>query len=384
MRAVVQVFSVPARANDWSEILNTAVKPAEPLIVLALFASLAALGCGDHANRGTAGTGGKAGAGTAGNLHNGGASGSEGGTDEAGSGGAESGAAGSGGGSTAGNRARAGAGAAAAGSGGSPAPACPANTLSPGETTKAMMYDGAARQYIVHVPPTYEGKAAVPLVIDMHGLTYSNSDQASTSGWRAKSDAEGFIVVYPNGLDKSWNGGALCCGTSQENGVDDEGFILAIIEQLSEAGCIDSKRVYATGLSNGGAMSFLLGCQDAGVFAAVAPVSMGNGTQPCEPARPISVIMYRGMKDDLVPYTGGNTYPSAISDFDQWKTLNSCTGTPRKVSGSCDQYTECKDGVEVMLCSIPNGQHLLYSGAAEAGAPVADVVWEAFKRHPLP
>jgi polyhydroxybutyrate depolymerase len=229
----------------------------------------------------------------------------------------------------------------------------------------------------------YDGKTAVPLVIDLHGLDYTNLDQASMSGWRDKSDAEGFIVLYPSGLDESWNGGSLCCGTSQEDGVDDEGFILALIKQVSAQGCIDSKRVYATGLSNGGALSFLLGCRDAGVFAAIAPVSMGNGTQPCEPSRPISVILYRGMSDDLVSYNGG-MYPSAAADLDQWKTLNSCTGTPQKVSGLCDQYTACKAGAEVMLCSIPNGEHLLYSGAAEAGAPIADVVWAAFKRHPLP
>lgn len=272
----------------------------------------------------------------------------------------------------------------AAGTGGTAGAACPANAFSPGETTKTMMYGGAARQYIVHVPPMYEGNTLVPLVIDMHGWTYSALDQASSSGWREKSDAEGFIVVYPSGLDESWNGGSLCCGASQANGVDDEGFIVAIVKQLSREACIDSQRVYATGLSNGGAVSFLLGCREAEVFAAIAPVSMGNGTQPCAPARPISVIMYRGLNDDLVPYGGGSTYPSAASDLDQWKTLNSCTGAPRKVRGLCDQYTECKAGVEVMLCSIPNGEHLLYSGAAEAGAPVADVVWEAFERHPLP
>jgi len=64
--------------------------------------------------------------------------------------------------------------------------------------------------------------------------------------------------------------------------------------------------------------------------------------------------------------------------------LSSCTGTPQKVSGTCDQYTGCASGVEVMLCTIAEGTHILYAGAAEAGAPVADIAWEAFSRHTLP
>jgi polyhydroxybutyrate depolymerase len=153
---------------------------------------------------------------------------------------------------------------------------------------------------------------------------------------------------------------------------------------MSQDACIDSKRVYATGLSNGGALSFLLACRAADVFAATAPVSIGNGTRPCEPARPITVLMYRGKSDNLVPYDGGMSYPSAEADLMEWTALNACTGSPAKVHGVCDQYAECKDGVEVMLCTIPKGTHILYSDATKAGAPVADVAWEVFKRHSLP
>jgi polyhydroxybutyrate depolymerase len=122
------------------------------------------------------------------------------------------------------------------------------------------------------------------------------------------------IVVHPNGLNNSWNGGSLCCGQSQSSGVDDEGFMRATIKQLSEQACVDPKRVYATGLSNGGAMSHLLACRAADVFAATAPVSMGNGARPCNPARPISLIMYRETNDSLVPFNGG-TFPGAMADF---------------------------------------------------------------------
>jgi polyhydroxybutyrate depolymerase len=140
----------------------------------------------------------------------------------------------------------------------------------------------------------------------------------------------------------------------------------------------------AAGLSNGGALSFLLACRAADVFAATAPVSIGNGTRTCEPVRPISVVMVRGTADDLVSYDGGATHPSAMADLTEWKALNACTGSPQKVNGVCDQYSECRAGAEVMLCTIPRGTHILYSDASKAGAPVADVAWDMFKRHALP
>ncbi|HEX2678434.1 MAG TPA: PHB depolymerase family esterase [Polyangiales bacterium] len=271
------------------------------------------------------------------------------------------------------------------GAGGMSAPITCSGTLAvpAGNTTKTMMWAGAQREYIVHVPASVDGKKAVPLVIDIHGLTSSDTAQAGLSGWREKSDKEGFIVVHPQGLGNSWNGGSLCCGSSLSGKVDDEGFMREIVKQMEKDACIDPKRVYATGLSNGGAMSHLLACRAADVFAATAPISMGNGTMPCQPTRPISVIMFRGTADTLVPYNGG-TFPSAMADFDQWKMLSSCTGTPTTTHGVCQTYTQCKDNVEVTLCTIQNGMHVIYSQAASAGAPVPDVVWEAFQRQTLP
>jgi polyhydroxybutyrate depolymerase len=245
-----------------------------------------------------------------------------------------------------------------------------------------LTHDGQQRTYLVHVPASYTGTTAVPLVLDIHGLTSSATAQKGLSGWVAKSDSEGFIVIHPNGLNASWNGGELCCGTSQRTGVDDVGFMRAIVAKLQQEACIDPKRVYATGLSNGGAMSHRLACEAADLFAATAPVSMGNGTRPCQPSRPISVTMFRGTSDTLVAYNGG-LFPSAQADFDQWKGLSGCTGSPAAVHNVCQTYTGCGAGTEVTLCTI-NGGHVLYSAAAQQQAPVPDVVWEMFSRQRLP
>lgn len=257
---------------------------------------------------------------------------------------------------------------------------CSSATLAPGNGELTLEHDGLTREYLVHVPESYDGSTPVPLVVDMHGLTSSAAAQARF-GWREKADAEGFIVVHPQGLNSSWNGGELCCGSSQDNGVDDEGFILALVEQMKRDACIDDRRVYATGLSNGGAMSHLLACNAADVFAAAAPVSMSNGAEPCEPSRPISVIMTRGTDDLLVPFNGGFLFPSAADDFAQWAERNGCSGEPAPSAELCQTFDQCDGGVEVTLCTL-NAGHVLYENPQ--GFNVPDVVWATFERYSLP
>jgi polyhydroxybutyrate depolymerase len=258
---------------------------------------------------------------------------------------------------------------------------CTAPMLAAGDHMMMLDHDGEQREYNVHVPTKYDGTKAVPLVLDFHGWTSSAMAEEGASGWKEKADEIGFITVYPLGLDQSWNGGALCCGTSQSSGVDDQGFAIAIVDKMKEDACIDPKRVYVTGISNGGAMSHLLACKESDVFAAAAPVSMGNGTTPCMPGRPISVVMFRGEMDELVAYNGG-TFPSAMADFDMWKDINGCTGSPMMTHTYCETYTDCMAGTEVTLCSLPNGMHNVYQDSAEV--KVADVAWEAFERQILP
>lgn len=274
---------------------------------------------------------------------------------------------------------------------------CTSSELTPGDSMRTLEHGGVQREYLVHVPASYTGKAKVPLVLDIHGLGSNAAQQKEISGWVAKSDQQGFVLVHPNGLNSSWNGGSLCCGSSQSTGVDDLGFMRALVKELAKPACTDAKRVYATGLSNGGAMTHLLACQASDVFASVAPGSMGNGALPCQPGRPISVTMWRATSDTLVPYEGGKgsfgvgpTFPSAQADFAQWKMLDSCTGEPSTSDQICKTYAECAGGVEVTLCTVTTspdellGGHVLYDSAKAQGAPVPDVAWDVFERHPLP
>jgi polyhydroxybutyrate depolymerase len=262
-----------------------------------------------------------------------------------------------------------------------PAPGdCSGATLEPGNYELTLEHDGVAREYLVHAPASYDGSSPVPLVIDLHGFT-STARQQAASGWREKADAEGFIVVHPQGLGNSWNGGDLCCGSSQQNGVDDEGFIRALVSQMERDACIDQKRVYATGLSNGGAMAHLLACNAADIFAAAAPVSMSNGVSSCSPTRPISVVMTRGTTDPLVPYDGSLLFASATEDFERWGSLDGCSAEPVAAGELCQTLTGCSAGVEVSLCTLDAG-HVLYANTQ--GFSVPDFVWSTFERQRLP
>jgi polyhydroxybutyrate depolymerase len=265
------------------------------------------------------------------------------------------------------------------------------HALTAGDTTVVLSHGGVDRRFLLHVPASYTGDKLVPLVLDIHGMGGTPDYQRSTSGWLEKSDQQGFLLVHPEGLTSSWNAGTLCCGQSLTDHVDDEGFMLALVAKVKSDGCVNPKRVYATGLSNGGALAHLLACRAADVFAAVAPVSMSNSTTPCEPARGISVTMFRGTADELVPYDSPDSkFLSAQADFDAWKERNACSGSADTSRDKCKTLSGCKDGSEVTLCTIPTttadspwAGHLLYAPAIREGVNIPDFVWPVFERHTL-
>ena len=274
---------------------------------------------------------------------------------------------------------------------------CTAGTLKPGDSTLMIQSGTMMRSYIMHVPPKYDGKTRMPLVVDMHGKGGNGAGQMSGSGWLAKADAVGIVMIYPDGLYNSWNAGPpgcpilmCCCEPAQDYKTDDAAFLRAVVTKTSQDGCIDLKRVYATGLSNGGCMSHWLGCDAADMFAAIAPVSCGNMID-CKPSRPIPVVEFRGKQDTDVMYNGGaigptnHVWPSAAADFTKWSGLDMCTDMPvtMPMYPICQQRTQCAGGAEVDLCS-PNCGHVLYGCTAQGMAAVPDVAWEVFLRHPLP
>jgi polyhydroxybutyrate depolymerase len=195
------------------------------------------------------------------------------------------------------------------------------------------------------------------------------------------AEKSGFMVAYPQGISNSWNAGT-CCG-HQSN--DDVAFIKALIDKLVSTARVNPKRVFATGMSNGGAMSHRLGCELSDQLTAVASVSGFLVTESCHPSRPISVLEIHGTDDRLVPYEGGavqglTTFPPTMSVMKQWASLDGCGATPatrQSAPATTYSWTSCRDNTNVVLYAIAGGGHQWFH---EPDA--TQVAWEFFSSAP--
>jgi polyhydroxybutyrate depolymerase len=303
--------------------------------------------------------------------------------------GGEAGSGALGGSGAAGGAAEGGAGGAEGGSGGAQ-PSCPTDTLVPGEHQLTIEHDDLERYYEVQVPLSYENAAPVPLVFDIHGYSSNNEQQQQLSGFAELAEEEGFVVVRPQGFGiyPSWNGGDYCCGEAHSLGLDDVGLIRAILADVSAQLCIDRARVYATGLSNGGALSHRLGCEAGDLFAAIAPVSYPLDFVPlsdCQPVRPMPVMHQHGLYDTVAPYLGNLYQVSAQDSFAYWAEADGCTGDPvvtySNNGSECETYETCDGGVQNTLCTI-DGEHVLYYNYDSV--PVAELAWQFMSQFTLP
>lgn len=270
---------------------------------------------------------------------------------------------------------------------------CPATKLAPvDKQVKTITVKGVSRSYILHVPSAYKGDSPVPLVVDFHPIGGSADNWFGGSPYKAVTDPEGVISVYPDGKESPWNlGGTFakawnvkgCCTTA-----DDTAFARALVAEVKKTACIDPKRVYATGFSMGGGMTHFSACHLADIFAAAAPAAfdlLKENVDICKPSRPITMIMFRGTKDGTVPYDASYSavVPGMAINFlgakptaAKWAELNKCTGSISAEDGNgCATYSNCADGVQVTLCTKQGGQH-------EAGN--AKVGWPLLKKYTLP
>lgn len=287
--------------------------------------------------------------------------------------------------------------------------ACARNVPTPADTTHTLTHDGIERTYILHLPSSYDENKPAPLVLSFHGGAGNAENQRRVSGFNELADKEGFIVVYPNGTGKlkdkilTWNGGT-CCGYAVTNQIDDVGFIRALIAELQSQYNIDPKRIYATGLSNGGIMSYRLACDAADIFAAIGPVAGTQNYIRCEPSEPVSVIHFHGTDDTHLPYGGGSgddsiagvVFKSVDETMDFWLTFNLCNPTPTTETFDDIQhetYSGCANEIKVELYTILGGKHA-WPGSDGPAGPAGDeptqtisaseIMWEFFAAHPKP
>jgi polyhydroxybutyrate depolymerase len=259
------------------------------------------------------------------------------------------------------------------------------------------MHDGIVRSYALHVPSTHAQRpaAGAPLVFNLHGLNTTAAIQKYLSNMDGAADSRGFVVVTPQGVSQSWNAG-FCCGTAQNNQVDDAGFVLAMVERLRNPLCIDARRVFAAGLSNGGHMAYRLACEHAEVFAAVSSVAGLVVVAPCSPSRAVSVLHFHGTADTIVRYaTGIDGFTGAETVVNRWAATAACSEATEVVyqngDVTCRSYQGCMDGVAVELCTIedgghqwPGGQSIPLLGHNTTDVSATERILAFFEAHPMP
>jgi polyhydroxybutyrate depolymerase len=279
------------------------------------------------------------------------------------------------------------------GTGGDPSSGCSEHSLAQG--TFSLTHDGVQYGYDVHLPPGYTGTKAMPLILNWHGLTSNAGQQASFSAMNPVADAEGFVVVYPNSPDASWNAGTCCAFNATTR--DDVGFARALVNEITSKGCIDRKRVYAMGMSNGGFMSHRLACEAADLFAAVGPVAGKVGIANCAPSRPVPVLHFHGTADGLVAYDSAALSAEGLNVPDtlaRWATRNGCQQQPSQTfvqgTATCQTWTQCSGDSEVRLCTSQDmghcwpGQLVCPFGAVTDDIDASQEIAKFFKRFSLP
>jgi polyhydroxybutyrate depolymerase len=178
----------------------------------------------------------------------------------------------------------------------------------PGLATRTLTVDGDEREYLLSIPASYDPAKRAPLILDFHGLGSDKEEQALYSGMSRKAGAEGYLVITPDGTGaiRHWSLPPL------PGGVADVDFVKQMLAATSRTLCIDAKRVYATGISNGAIFSTALACALPGRLAAIAPVAGVNGTKVCAAGTPRTpVLAFHGTADPIVPYAGGRYFAGA-------------------------------------------------------------------------
>ena len=273
-------------------------------------------------------------------------------------------------------------------------------------------YAGVERSYLLHLPPSYDGEEELPLLFAFHGGGGDGAGMERLTHLSDVADERGFIVVYPDGIDKGWNDGR----PEINPGVDDVGFVSALIDELVSRYRVDAGRVYSTGISNGGFFSFRLACELSEKVAAVAPVAalMGeNLSRTCAAPRPVAVMIVMGTEDPFVSWSGGEItagrtrrgrWLSASDTVSFWVKADACSQSP-SVSYDPDRsphdgtrvrretYAGGRDGTEVILLAVEGGGHtwpggLQYLREGAIGKTCRDMdageaIWDFLERHRL-
>jgi polyhydroxybutyrate depolymerase len=277
------------------------------------------------------------------------------------------------------------------------------------EEERSVQVGPLKRVYRLHAPAKVDKFRPMPLVLVFHGGGGGGALPISRVGFSQLADRDGFLVAYPEAHEGNWKDGRdVPAFREKHKQVDDLGFVSAMIDHISAAFPVDPKRIYATGVSNGGIFSHYAGIHLSERFAAIAPV-IGGIAEPeadkFKPTAPVSVLMVNGTDDRLVPFDGGpvarnrGRIVSTREAARLWREHNGCAAEPARAelpdkdpNDGCtvarEAWTGGKSGAEVVLLTIRGGGHTWPGRGAGPGVcrdfDAASLIWEFFQAHPKP
>lgn len=260
------------------------------------------------------------------------------------------------------------------------------------DSTRRVVVDGFERSYLLHIPPDLDMTRPAPLVLVFHGFGSSATAVRSQTAFDDAADRNGFIVLYPIGTGGanrlSWNAGE-CCASAVEEQVDETSFVHGILSDLETIASVDRKRVYATGYSNGGMVSYRLACEMSDTFAAVAPVAGVLLSSPCQPEHSVSLVHVHGLSDPTVIFTGGDgscgecpSMPPVQTGVETWAHLDGCSPVPQVESTgllTLTTYSGCRDSTAVQLYTLEGVGH---AWPVAPDLATTETVWAFFAAHP--
>jgi polyhydroxybutyrate depolymerase len=269
---------------------------------------------------------------------------------------------------------------------------------------RSMVFEGNIRTYRIFVPRTYSAARPVPLVLNLHGYGSNAFEQEFYSNLRGVADTAGFIIVHPNGLVDALGRQYWNTFDAPGQNANDLGFFNLLLDSMQANFNIDRNRIYSTGMSNGGFMSYELACRMSNRIAAVASVTgsmLNNRITSCNPGRPVPAMQIHGTADPTVPYNGSvlNRFAPIETVVNFWVQNNGCNPTPLIIpvpnSNTTDLstaerrlYTGGRAGSTVEFYRVENGGHtwpgaLIAIGVTNNDFVASVEIWRFFNQFRL-
>jgi polyhydroxybutyrate depolymerase len=285
------------------------------------------------------------------------------------------------------------------------------NKMKPGTYELNLNSQGHKWQYVLHVPPQYNPRKPTPLVLILHGFGGNGRAVLNLDGWKNKANVSGFIAVAPNGLPaqpllpkktRVWNTGGIPPSNPRSK-IDDVKFFSTLLDNLESNLNIDKKRIYVTGHSNGGSLTFLLGAKLSNRLTAIAPVSGPLLLKNPQLTRPIPTLYIIGKSDPIVPFAGGETElpwgvkrntPPVMTFLANWAMAMGCRPQPQSLKSNNNfeviSYNGCEKNSKFIAYFINGQGHAWPGGHSELPTSVTgpstnklnatEVIWDFFQQ----